>query len=555
MLQDLAGSWAGHHAWTLLDTCLADGKQFLDICRLWRNDPARPAVLHYVALADTSSALNPDTLARAISDLALGDVSRELQHLYPGFNRVLIACGNISLTLCIGDAVDSLNALRAQADGVLLGAGCARWDDTHWAQLALNCRSGANLYPTGGHFPLPIDISRHGFSKSALAADLPWTQSLPRWRPKTSRRLVSAPVKPRRCAVIGAGLSGAAVARAMALRGWAVSVYDALPAPAGGASGLPAGLCAPLRSVDDNPLSRLSRQGVRLTLAHATNYLQAGLDWQHTGVLQKGDAAKAEADVLHAHAGWIKPSALVKAWLNHLAIRWQGGFEVTGLQRRSHCWQLTGAQPGQNAEADIVVFANAYGCRSLLEQLADTCEFGDGVRQKLSTLHAVHGTLSMGPDYMAESQPMNGSGSWIGKVPAGAGYFWAAGATYEPEGHVLGNTADCHAENLRKLRMLSAQHALTLQVAMDNGELRHWSGTRCVTHDRLPLVGPLEQAEVPSLWICAGMGSRGMSLAALCAELLTAYVGSEPLPLPARLAQSLSVMRPTRGTVMDTTIA
>ena len=556
MLQDLTGSWAGQRVWTLLDTCLSDGGHFVDICRLWRDDAARPPVLHYVALADTNSALNPDLLAKRIADLGLGDISQELAHLYTSFNRLLIADGSLSLTLCVGDTADSLKALRAQLDSVLLDARCARWTDLHWTQLALNCRTGAKLYATAGDLSPESDMGRYGFSGQVhTQGGMPLAQFLPRWHPKTSRRLASTTIKPQRCAVIGAGLSGAAAARALALRGWEVTVYDALPAPAGGASGLPVGLCVPLQSVDDNPLSRLSRQGVRLTLTHAKHYLRTGVDWQHTGVLEKGDAASGEADVLHTHAGWIKPAALVKAWLNHPAIRCVGDFEVTGLRRDNNHWLLQGARPDATAQADIVVFANAYGCRGLLAGLADICHPGTGVLQKLSALHPVHGTLSMGADHDTESGAINGSGSWIGKVPADKDYFWAAGATYEPEGQVFADIGERHADNLRKLRMLSEQHARTMQDALDKGELSHWSGTRCVTHDRLPLVGPLEQADQPTLWICAGMGSRGMSLATLCAELLAAYIGSEPLPLPARLAQSLSVMRPTRGTSTDTTKA
>jgi tRNA 5-methylaminomethyl-2-thiouridine biosynthesis bifunctional protein len=77
--------------------------------------------------------------------------------------------------------------------------------------------------------------------------------------------------------------------------------------------------------------------------------------------------------------------------------------------------------------------------------------------------------------------------------------------------------------------------------------VRLWSGTRCVTHDRLPLVGPLEASPSSGLWICTGMGSRGLSLAALCAELLAAYIHSEPLPLEHTLSKSLFVNRPAKG--------
>ena len=42
------------------------------------------------------------------------------------------------------------------------------------------------------------------------------------------------------------------------------------------------------------------------------------------------------------------------------------------------------------------------------------------------------------------------------------------------------------------------------------------------------------------------MGSRGLGFAALCAELIAARIGSEPLPIEARLAKNLDLHRPRR---------
>jgi len=56
-------------------------------------------------------------------------------------------------------------------------------------------------------------------------------------------------------------------------------------------------------------------------------------------------------------------------------------------------------------------------------------------------------------------------------------------------------------------------------------------------------VGPVQAAPEASLWISAAMGARGLTLAALCAELLAARLSGEPLPLPARLARLLDAQR------------
>ena len=54
--------------------------------------------------------------------------------------------------------------------------------------------------------------------------------------------------------------------------------------------------------------------------------------------------------------------------------------------------------------------------------------------------------------------------------------------------------------------------------------------------------GPVPGA-APGLWVSTAMGSRGLSFAALCAELLAARWHGEPLPVPALLARALDTAR------------
>jgi tRNA 5-methylaminomethyl-2-thiouridine biosynthesis bifunctional protein len=45
------------------------------------------------------------------------------------------------------------------------------------------------------------------------------------------------------------------------------------------------------------------------------------------------------------------------------------------------------------------------------------------------------------------------------------------------------------------------------------------------------------------LWINAAMGSRGLTLALLCGEILAARWQGEPLPVEAKLAKALDAAR------------
>ena len=82
-----------------------------------------------------------------------------------------------------------------------------------------------------------------------------------------------------------------------------------------------------------------------------------------------------------------------------------------------------------------------------------------------------------------------------------------------------------------------------LQAQLKAGQLSLWRGQRCVSHDRLPLVGPANAGGENGLWMCLAMGARGLTFAALCAELLAGRLMGEPLPLPKRLARLLDAQR------------
>ncbi|HEY2255300.1 MAG TPA: FAD-dependent oxidoreductase, partial [Variovorax sp.] len=78
-----------------------------------------------------------------------------------------------------------------------------------------------------------------------------------------------------------------------------------------------------------------------------------------------------------------------------------------------------------------------------------------------------------------------------------------------------------------------------------------WAGVRCASGDRRPLVGPLRPEEPDGIWLLTALGSRGLSFAALCAELLAARWHAEPLPLPSRMAEALDTRRSSARRAAD----
>lgn len=331
-------------------------------------------------------------------------------------------------------------------------------------------------------------------------------------------------LEPGRCAVIGGGLAGAAAAASLARRGWQVQVLDAAEHPASGASALPAGLLAPHVSKDDNLLSRLSRAGVQLTLREAQALLRSGEDWQRTGVCER----RADGVIQHEDAGWIKPAALVRAWLAQAGISWRGNARVAQLQRSGSDWQLLDAQGLELARASLVVVAAAVGTARLLDDRV--------------ALTPVRGQVSWGPraaSLQLPSQPLNGNGHFLPDVPSGAERIWLTGSTYGRGDTGLEARPADHAANFARLTELAPDVARALAPQFETTAVQAWTGVRCTSTDRRPLVGEIE----PGLWVSTAMGSRGLTFAMLCAELMAARLHAKPLPLEAKLAAALDVHR------------
>jgi len=587
----LPQAWAGAAQWRILETGFGLGLNFLVAWAAWRADlpEHRPRLLHFVSV-EAYPVTADDLLRAAQTHPELLPLATELHGkfhgLTPGFHRLAFDGGQVLLTLCIGDARALLREMHFSADSIFLDGFSPQqnpdiWDAHTLKAVARCCRRGTRLATWTIARSVRDILAQCGFEVHKMPGVPPKRDNLqalfnPRWEPRRTPG-ASAPVQaspaPGRCLVVGAGLAGAAVAHSLARRGWQVQVCEAGAQAAAGASGLPAGVLAPHVSPDDSVLSRLTRAGVRLVLEHAQRLLHAEQDWAPTGVLEHrvdghghGLPARPDAAALdwsqpatpahlaqaqlpadaaacwHALAGWVKPARLVQALLQPPATPGAGSITlhlntpVARLQRQGEDWLALDTSGQPLARADLVVVAAGYASRHLL-----------GAMPLDLPLQALRGQLSWGLQSPADTLPpfpVNGHGSLIAHIPTPDGPAWYAGATYErdcadPEPDAEARARN-QAANLNHLRDLLPDAARQLQPHFHAG-VHHWSQIRCAAPDRLPLVGPI--GPLPGLWACTAMGSRGISLSLLCAELLAARLMGEPLPLAQRLALALGTER------------
>jgi len=296
----------------------------------------------------------------------------------------------------------------------------------------------------------------------------------------------------------------------------------------------------------------MSRYGVHLMLQYASDLLVEGEDWCKTGVRELREDG---SSVWHDHAGWIKPAQMVRAWLKHPGIHFLGNSDVQGIRREEAGWTLQGRNGQELVRSDDLVVANATGCRSLLQELSAHVDLEADVLGKLMSMQELYGTLSYAPMSSGglaprpaqwPSSPVNGNGTFVHSIPLDRAPHWFAASTFEPNLAPWADRAGQHQANFQRLSELLPQVGESVRPAFEQGLVSAWASSRCVSHDRLPLVGPLLAAPAHSLWLCVGMGSRGLSFSALCAQMLVAQMCGEPLPIEASLARNLSATRPRR---------
>lgn len=584
-------AWQGQPQWHLLETGFGLGLNFLACWHAWQRDPGRPGRLFFssveawpVSAQDIVRSAAPWPELQALAQA----LARAWRGLLPGVHRLVFEQGRVQLTLCIGPAQSMLREIDVPADGVFLDGFKPEVNPQMWSLPVLKavsrlCRPGTRLATWCVRRSVREDLSQCGFEVHRADGLPPKAERLaavfrPAWTPRTRLRqpLLTGHLAggTRNALVLGAGLSGSAVACSLARRGWQVTVLDAGSGIGAGASGLPAGLAAPHVSPDDSVLSRITRAGVRATLQRCSELLQPDMDWAVSGVLEHRVEGKRalpagqawplqghewstpattaqmtraglppQAQALwHALAGWLRPRQLVAAQLATpgVTVRWHS--RVQALQPLAGSWQALDDDGGVLAEAPVVVVASAYDSLALLPEAA-------------LPLHPLRGQISMGrlDDLPAPLRgqlpeaPVNGHGSWIAGVPLppelGEGQGWYLGSTFERgcDQAVL-READHAANHARLARLLPALSG-PMQPAFAPGRVMAWAGLRCTLPDRVPAVGPLDAQAWPGLQACTGMGARGISLSVLCGEMIAAQLEGEPMPLAPSLAAHLRAAR------------
>ena len=357
----------------------------------------------------------------------------------------------------------------------------------------------------------------------------------------------------QRIAVIGLGLAGACMVRALAQ--WAgpnteVVAYEAAGAPATGASGNPLGVMHPLVSKDWNLASQFYAAGIEETWAwcEALGGMKAGWADRCGALLMPQGNVELGVDpgvgpTMEPSGGWIQPQALVAACLEDARALLGGRLTV-------HF----------NAPLGPVQFVEIQESSTAVV----VCAAGDMLTPWASglCLNRIAGQLSWLPAQPHEgpSQVVCGDG-YVAPVVQGR---LVVGASFErlaegerPAGAVSPwpVTAEGHASNRLRLETLLPGLAAALADRWPQAQGR--ASVRVATRDRLPHVGQLWDAaaqllrsvsrleQMPrqaGLYALLGLGSRGLSIAPMAATALARWILKDEPP-QGRLWQAVDPAR------------
>jgi tRNA 5-methylaminomethyl-2-thiouridine biosynthesis bifunctional protein len=537
----LPQAWRGRRRFVVGELGFGSGLNVLALLELWARTRPSHGRLHVFSVE--AYPLAREAAARALG--AWPEVAALAQPLLaawpeaPGFHRIDLPGLSAVIDVAVAEAAEALAAWQGRADAWFLdGFSPARnpqmWREEVLELLARRSATGARAASFTVASAVRRGLEAQGFEVAKRPGFGAKSERLEARLPGPS----TAESAPPRVCVIGAGIAGAALARAFLAEDLAVTVLERA-GPAAAASGNPAALVTPRLDAGGGSVARLHAQAFRRSgalirretpaavIAEGALQLEAAeRDARRFDALAAGDVygPGALVRVSAAEAGerlgepspagglWmaqalvVEPAALIEHWLRRAALV-RGA--AAGVQRNGPIWRVLDQEGRPLAEAEVVCVAAGHGSAALAPELR---------------LEPVRGQASLAP--WTEAVTPAAWGGYV--VPTRSGLLFGATHDRGDEGEEL-RPAD-HARNLDLL----ARRRPELAAALAGRPLAGRAGVRASTPDRSPLAGPIGAR--PGLLVLTGLGGRGFVLAPLLAEHLAATAAAAPSPLPADLA-------------------
>lgn len=566
---------------TIAETGFGTGLNFLCAWQLWNETARSDARLHFVSTEKYP--LSHGELKQALALWPqLAGLSNQLLDQYhllaPGWHTLVFDDGRITLTLLIGDALETLPQLRASVDAWFLdGFAPAKnpemWGDTLFKNMARLSHHDTTFATFTSAGEVRRGLQAAGFEVRKVAGFGSKREML---AGQYSSDISPRPTQDRQAIVIGGGIAGTSSAHALASRGWQVTLIERRAGLAQEASGNPVGVLYPRLAGQDITLSRLAQHGFLHTVRLLQRLNLDSAQYDACGLLQLAfDAREQErcaavatrelpselvryvsaeeasslagaslrhAGLFFAAAGWVNPAVLCEALASHPNIQLTTSTAAVRLDRNNEAWQVYDDKK-LLAEAPVLIVAGAN----------ETCNF---MQTSHLPLESVRGQISFVPSTPTSSK-LKTVVCTDGYVSPAANGMHCIGATFSANDAATEVRESDHAANLAMLKRMSPELHESLATQPLSGRVAF----RSVTPDYLPMAGPLldgvalsgkpprynvDPATLPwldGLYVNTGHGSKGLINAPVCAETLACAINGEPARADAKLLAALDPNR------------
>ena len=586
----LPETWRDRDRFALCELGFGTGLNILAAWSAWKKTRLPHAKLHISSIE--AFPLARCDAARALAQFPeIGDLAAQLLARWPvpayGPQRLWFPDAGLSLTLWIGDAERVLRGMRGSFDAWFWDGFAPARNETMWGkgiarEIARLSKPGARLasFTVAGGVRRALEGAgftvekKPGFGakrerlEAVLGPPAPSLLDLDVVAPSGTRAGESAggpsiypyvAAYPKRVAIIGAGIAGAATAQALTRRGVEVMVLDEALKLGAGASGNPAGLVMPRLDRGDGPLTDFFLASY---LAAIATYEDLGV-LEACGVEERAGARDAEAlaellndpplpedwfaalgdGALHKRAGIVRPRVAVEAMLRGAHKMFEA--QVGAIDQTDDGWVIRAPDGRAMLKADAVVLA----CGSALTRFAPA---------RFIPIALSRGQIEWGAGVAPEHAITNGS--YVAPFEGGVLF----GATFDKTEQEMPTSpsAESRAQNIEMLRAIAPE----IVASIDASALSSRVSYRATTPDRAPVAGAMPDAEAwlaqytdlahgravqsdkpppahRGVYVLGGLGARGLTSAPLLGERLASEMFGEPQLLSTR---TLDALHPAR---------
>ncbi|TGK07793.1 bifunctional tRNA (5-methylaminomethyl-2-thiouridine)(34)-methyltransferase MnmD/FAD-dependent 5-carboxymethylaminomethyl-2-thiouridine(34) oxidoreductase MnmC [Leptospira semungkisensis] len=601
-LEERWSSFTSNSHFSILELGFGTGLNFLAAWQLWRRSREGSAIsvlrfvsyeLYPLEIHEIQKAIEVFPELSEILELFL----EKYKLLVPGCNSFVFEKEKLILDLWIGDARELLPETSGKFDAFFLDGFAPSKNPELWEEkIGIEIGRLANRNATLSTFTVARaakeSLTNAGFT---LRKEKGFGRKREMLVGSFGSEIVSEkkelpflhrnfdPIRPKKVLVVGGGLAGAAVARALAWRNIQVEIWDEEDEMR--ASSIPNAVSHPHLTKYPTPTSLWTLRALGHSLRRYPDLLDShsysisgtiqlageDLPWDRleSGIknhsLSQEIAQELEEDspqikqklpensksVLYPSGFWTNTPDLVKSLCKHSNILFQKG-KVAKISRRETSWSLLDSNGNELASGDALILANSFGIEPLLSTLWENLPF---------SLTKVRGQLEVleDPNVISQNSPILVGEKYLTPNVKGKRVL---GSSFD-EFHLDPNPSEKDKEELLEYAKKTFLDTEWEKVKVS----AEFVGLRSQTKDRFPILGPVHETatfektysgiglpknqkkEFPilepekNLYVFGGLGSRGVLTSLLGGEVLAAILLGEPLPIENSLYSSLSPAR------------